>query len=392
MTLKELRTKRADHWNLMKNFLDSHRDERGLLSATDDAHYANLEAEMQRFTDEIQRMERAEAIDAELNKAVGTPIVNQPMGGKAEPTGRASKEYRADFLNMIRNIPLVHNVMSEGTDANGGYLVPEEFERQIVKALTEQNVMRSICKVITTSVERKIPVANQHSTAAWTAEAAAYTEASPTFTQKSLDAYKLTDLVKVSNELIQDSMFDIESYIAEEFAYAFGVAEEEAFVIGNGSGKPTGVMTANGGGVGVTAAGTTAVTADEVISLVYSLKAPYRKNAKFLMNDDSVAKIRKLKDSTGQYLWSPGLQAGQPDRLLGYEVFTSAYAPTLAASAYALAFGDFSCYWIADRQGRTMQRLSELYSTNGQVGFIASQRVDGKIIDATGIKLLQMHA
>ena len=115
----------------------------------------------------------------------------------------------------------------------------------------------------------------------------------------------------MSIELLDDSAFDLEEYIAREFAYAFGAAEEQAFCVGTGTGQPTGLFTANGGTVGVTAASATAVTTDEVISLIYALKAPYRKNAKFLMNDATVSALRKLKDSNGQYLWQTSLQAGQ---------------------------------------------------------------------------------
>lgn len=202
----------------------------------------------------------------------------------------------------------------------------------------------------------------------------------------------------MSIELLDDSAFDLEEYIAREFAYAFGAAEEQAFCVGTGTGQPTGLFTANGGTVGVTAASATAVTTDEMISLIYALKAPYRKNAKFLMNDATVSALRKLKDSNGQYLWQPSMQAGQPDRLLGYEIYTSPYVPTMAAGALSIAFGDFQSYWIADRTGRTVQRLNELYSTNGQVGFVATDElsllssVDGKIILSEGIQLLKMKA
>ena len=189
---------------------------------------------------------------------------------------------------------------------------------------------------------------------------------------------------------MQDSMFDLENYIRNEFAYAFGAAEEQAFCVGDGSGQPTGLFTANGGQVGVTAASATAVTADELISLIYALKSPYRKKAKFLMNDETVAAIRKLKDGNGVYLWQPALQQGQPDKLLGYDIYTSPYVPKMAANAYAIAFGDFQNYWIADRAGRTVQRLNELYYTNGQVGFVGTERVDGKIILPEGIQLLKM--
>lgn len=234
--------------------------------------------------------------------------------------------------------------------------------------LDEANVFRSLAKVISTSAERKIPVTATHSTAQWTAEHGAYTEINPTFDQKTIDAYKLTDLVKVSIELLQDSMFDLESYIAGDLARAFGIAGEEAFCVGTGTGQPTGIFIANGGSVGVTAAANNAITADELISLVYALKSPYHRNAKFLMNDATVSMIRKLKDNNGAYLWQPSIQAGEPDRLLGYELHTSPYVPTAAAGALTVAFGDFKNYWIADRSGRTVQRLNELYSTNGQVG------------------------
>ena len=393
MNIVEMREKRAKLWNTMEGFLDTHRTDKGVLSAEDDATYNNMEKELNDLTNEIRRMERRDVIEAELKKPVDTPLTGKPMDVKLdEKKGRASNAYKEDFGRHLRGKQLIHNVMEEGVDANGGYLVPEEFERQIITGLDEFNVMRNLCKVITTSAERKIPVAATHSTAAWTAENAAYTESNPTFNQKTIDAFKLTDLVKVSIELLEDSMFDLEEYIAKEFARAFGIAEEQAFCVGTGSGQPTGLFTANGGTVGVTTAGTTAITADEIISLVYALKSPYRRNAKFLMNDATVSAIRKLKDGNGNYLWQPALQAGQPDKLLGYELYTSPYVPTLAAGAYTVAFGDFSNYWIADRSGRTVQRLNELYSTNGQVGFVGTERVDGKIILPEGIQLIQQKA
>ena len=392
MNIVEMRDKRAKLWATMEGFLDTHRGDKGVLSADDDTTYNNMEKELNGLTNEIKRMERKDAIEAELKKPVDAPITEKPMKpGAEEKRGRASNDYKEDFGRHLRGKMLLHNVLSEGVDANGGYLVPEEFERQIVTALETENVMRSLCKVITTANERKIPIAGTHSSAQWTAENAAYTESNPTFDQKTIDAYKLTDLIKVSIELLDDSAFPLEPYIAQEFARAFGIAEEEAFCTGDGSGKPTGLFTANGGTVGVTSAGGTAITADEVISLVYSLKSPYRRNAKFLLNDATVAMLRKLKDGNGAYLWQPSVQAGQPDKLLGYDLYTSPYAPTVAAGAYAIAFGDFNNYWIADRTGRTVQRLNELYSTNGQVGFVATERVDGKIILPEGIQLLKMH-
>ena len=393
MTINEMIQKRAKVWDAAKSFVDTHENENGVLSAEDNETYSRMEKEIEDLTNAIDRQQRAEAREAELNKPVNTPIIERPAKQTEDvKTGRASNAYKEDFGAHLRGKRLVHNVLSEGVQADGGYLVPEEFERQIVMGLDEANVVRGLAKVITTSAERKIPVAATHSAAQWTAENGAYQESDPTFDQKTIDAFKLTDLVKVSIELLQDSMFDLESYIASEFARAFGIAEEEAFCVGNGTNQPTGIFTANGGQLGVTATATNAITADELISLVYALKSPYRRNAKFLMNDATIAAIRKLKDGNGVYLWQPSLQAGEPDKLLGYDLYTSPYAPAMGSSAYTVAFGDFKNYWIADRSGRTVQRLNELYSTNGQVGFVATERVDGKVILPEGIKLLQMKA
>ena len=395
MTITEMRNKRAKLWNTMEGFLDTHRNDMGVLSAEDDATYAKMERDLDSMTNEIKRMERRDAIEAELNKPVNQPITETPERAaslKPDKVGRASDAYKEDFDRHLRGKMLVHNVLSEGTDADGGYLVPEDFERDIVTALEEENVIRSLAKVITTQHERKIPVATGHSTAQWTAENAAYTESNPTFGQKQIDAFKLTDLARVSVELLQDSAFDIEDYLMKEFARAFGIAEEEAFCVGTGTNQPTGIFTANGGTVGVEAASASAITADELISLVYTLKSPYRRNAKFLMNDATISAIRKLKDQNGAYLWQPSLQAGQPDRLLGYDLYTSPYVPTMAADALTVAFGDFKNYWIGDRAGRTVQRLNELYATNGQIGYVATERVDGKVILPEGIQLLQMKS
>ena len=153
------------------------------------------------------------------------------------------------------------------------------------------------------------------------------------------------------------------------------------------------MLAATGGAeTGVTAASATAVTADELMDLYYSLKSPYRKKSVWVLNDSTIKAIRKLKDNNGQYLWQPSLTAGAPDMILGRPIKTSAYMPAIAAGAKTIAFGDFSYYWIADRQGRSFKRLNELFAATGQVGFLASQRVDGKMILAEAVKVLVQKA
>ncbi|MBQ7137379.1 MAG: phage major capsid protein, partial [Clostridia bacterium] len=242
----------------------------------------------------------------------------------------------------------------------------------------------------TESGDRKIPVVASHGTASWVEEEGQIPESDDAFGQISIGAHKVATMIKVSDELLQDSVFDIESYIASEFARRIGAAEEDAFINGDGVAKPTGLLhNTNGAGIGVTTAGA-ALTADEIIDLVHSVKSVYRKKSVFLLNDSSIKAIRKLKDGNGQYLWQPGLKEGQPDKLLNYRLVTSAYMPEVSAGAKPILFGDFSSYWIADRQGRSFQRLNELYAATGQVGFRATQRVDGRLVLAEAMKCLQV--
>lgn len=394
----ELREKRAKAWDAAKQFLDAKRGADGMLSEEDTATYDKMEQDVMNLGKEIERLERQAAIDAELSKATSTPLTGKPgakMGkDEKEKTGRASDEYKCSFWNAMRvktPMPSVLNALQEGTDSEGGYLVPDEFERTLVEALEEENVFRTLAHVIrTSSGDRKIPVVASKGSASWVDEEGAYQESDDAFSQVSIGAYKLGTMIKVSEELLADSVFDLEAYISKEFARRIGSREEESFFNGDGKGKPLGILAAAGGAeVGVTAASATAITADEVIDLFYSLKAPYRKKAVWLLNDATVKQIRKLKDSTGQYLWQPSLVAGTPDTILGRPVKTSAFMPTAAAGAKTIAFGDFKYYWIADRQGRTFKKFSELFAATGQVGFMGTQRVDGKLILPEAIKVLQ---
>lgn len=396
----ELREKRAKAWDAAKAFLDA-KSKDGALSAEDTATYEKMEADVVNLGKDIERLERQAVIDAELAKATSAPLATKPGAGAGmkavENTGRATDEYNASFWNAMRmKAPSagVYNALQIGTDSEGGFLVPDEFERTLVQELENENIFRTMAKIIqTSSGDRKIPVVATKGSANWIDEEGMFEESDDSFTQVSIGAYKLGTMIKVSDELLNDSAFDLESYIATEFARRIGTKEEEAFFQGDGVGKPTGILDDKGGApVGVTTAGATAITADEVIDLFYSLRAPYRKNAVWVLNDSTVKAIRKLKDNQGQYLWQPSLTAGTPDMILGRPVKTSGYMPSVFAGAKTMAFGDFSYYWIADRQGRSFKKLSELYAATGQVGFLGSQRVDGKLILPEAVRLMQQKS
>ena len=394
----ELREKRAKAWDAAKAFLDTKRGTDGLLSAEDVATYEKMETDVVNLGKEIDRLERQAALDAELNKPTADPLTNKPaVNGVELKSGRASDEYKKAFWNVMRaKNPRydVVNALQIGTDSEGGYLAPDEFERTLVDALGEENIFRTLARVIqTSSGDRKIPVVTTHGSASWLDEEELVPESDEAFGQTSIGAFKLGTFIKVSDELLNDSVFDLQGYITTEFARRIGHKEEEAFFVGDADGKPTGIFHATGGAqVGVTAAASAAITVDEVLDLFYSLKSPYRKKAVFVMNDTTVKAIRKLKDGQGQYLWQPALTANTPDSILNRPVHTSAYVPTIAAGAKSIAFGDFGYYWIADRQGRSFKRLNELFATTGQVGFMATQRVDGKLILPEAIKVLQQKA
>lgn len=390
----ELREKRAKAWEAAKAFLDSAKREGNILSSEDVTTYEKMEADIVALGREIEILERQAQMELELNAAVNTPIKNAPKGGGADAkTGRASENYKESYWKYMRNknsTTEVLNALQIGGDdgSEGGYLVPDEYEATLIDGLTEENIIRQIANVISTSFgERKIPVVAGHGSAAWTDEEAALTESDDSFGMVTLGAHKLATIIKVSEELINDSVFGIENYLAREFARRMASAEEEAFITGNGTGKPTGILV--NAEVGVTSAAD-ALKCDELIDLYHSLKTPYRKKAVFITNDSTVKAIRKLKDNSGNYLWQPSLTAGTPDTILNRPIKTSGFVPTIAAGAKAVLFGDFSYYWIADRQGRSFQRLNELYAENGQVGFKASQRVDGKLTLNEAVKILQM--
>lgn len=392
MTIQELREKRSKAWDTARDFLDSKRNASGVLSEEDSKTYDALEAEVVNLGKEIKRLERQEQIDAEMRKPTSQPILGTPATPDNQTkTGTASAEYTAAFWNNIRNRNWidVRNDLQVGTDTEGGFLVPDEFEKKLISALEEENVFRPLAtKIQTASGDRKIPVITQKGEATWMEEEETYTLSDDAFGQIALSAYKVGTAIKISEELLNDSVFDLPSYIAKEFARRIGTKEEEAFLIGDGKGKPTGIFAATGGAEnGATTTGA-AITFDDVIELFYSLKSPYRKKAVWVLNEQTVKALRKIKDNTGNFIWQPSVSAGLPDTILNRPYVTSVYAPTIAAGAKAIAFGDYSYYWVADRQGRSLKRLNELFAMNGQVGFLASQRVDGKLILPEAVKTL----
>jgi len=390
MTINELREKRNTAWENAKDFLETHRMENGLISAADAKAYDKMVQDIQSYGEEIARLEQLQSMEDTLRRPTAAPLTTRP-GSKA---GRASDEYKNALLTAIRtNFKDVDNILREGQDESGGYLVPDEYDHRLVEALEQENIFRKLATTINTTGLHKINVAAVKPVAAsWVEEGEALSFSDVKYDQVILDAYKLHVAVKVSEELLYDNAFNLETYLLNSFAKALGNAEEEAFLTGDGKNKPTGILNAEGGGeIGVTTAADS-IKADEVIDLVYKLKWPYRKNAVFITSDATLSQIRKLKDSNGNYLWQPALTAGEPDRILGYPVYTSTYMPKIAKGAAVMAFGDFSYYNIGDRGTRSVAELKELYAANGLLGFVSKERVDGKLILPEAVQIMKMKA
>lgn len=385
--LQNLIEKRAKAWEGAKAFVESKKDKDGLLKEEDVQTYNEMEAKIAQFSSEIERVSRMEQMEKELSKPMNTPLTGKPMAEKMQSEKEQKNAmHKEAMLKALRsNFRQVDNVLQEKVDADGGYLVPEEYDNRLIQSLEGENIMRQLGHTLTTSGDHKINIAATTPAAAWIDEGGQLTFGEATFKQALLDAHKLHVAIKVTEELLYDSAFNLENYILEQFGKALANAEEDAFLNGDGTGKPTGVFHQTNGGTYLTEVAT--LKADDIINLIHALKRPYRKGAVFILNDKTIAAIRKLKDNNGAYMWQPSYQVGEPDRLLGYPVHTSQFAPE-----NKIAFGDFSYYNIGDRGTRSFKQLTELFAGNGMIGFVAKERVDGKLILKEAVQILPIKA
>lgn len=418
MTLEELYDELARLTDEMRIFLDEHESENGELSPEDAATFDRLHNKALTIQDNIRRHEKVAKVDDYLSQPapmppilsnpnaygdgwnwnIGEPVKNyggQKMSRKIF-SGVSGESYRREFISAIRDNfrnAVTNSYLREGSLPQGGYLVPTELDAQIISALEDNNIMRKLCRVINTQSDHKINIVASKPAATWTAEGESLNFSDETFSQISLEAYKLSIGLKISNELLQDSYYDIEAHIVTECSNALANSEEQAFLLGDGNGKPTGLLTSVDtiSDAVITTEGTE-ITCDDLIALEYKLPRPYRKNACFVTSDSAMAQIRRLKDSTGNFIWTPALAEGENSRLLGYPIHTSQFMPPPLSGALAVVFGDMqAAYTIADRGNRTIQSLRELFAVEDLSAFILRERIDGKITDANAVKALRIR-
>lgn len=296
------------------------------------------------------------------------------------------ESYKKEYLKFLRG-ETIKNSLKVGTDGSGGYLVPDELEKKLVQALEEQNIIRKLATVITTEHLVKIPGVSAHGSAFWVEENQEVKDSDDLFYQVMLDAHKAGRVIRVSDELLEDVEFDIEAYLVNEFGRSIGELEESTFLTGDGNHKPYGLLL--DADLGVT---TKTLTLDAAIELYHSVSTQYREKASWIMSEDAFRILYKEKTVNGVNVWKASVVEGEPDTLFGRPVHISAAMPSVEEGAFPIAFGDFSYLWIGDRGKRSFKRLNELYATTGQVGFLASQRVDARLTLREAIKTLKITA
>ncbi len=409
--IKELMEKRAEALQKARALLDKAAEEKRDLTNEEQTQYDGWDGEIEQYTRQIDREERLSGFEAEAQRSANgdrNPALNRQPGGAETPEGDGteSRDYRQSVIRYLvagtndgrarfdrandSELRTIMGVSITGDGATGGVLAPTTLERALLDFNKEYNIMRRIATVRSSNSDVDIPYTTTHTTAYHIAEGADFTRSTPAWDKVSMKAYKAAALTVVTHEAMQDMFLDMENWIREDFGRAFADLEENDFVNGTGSGQPTGFL--GSASSALTTASASAVTGDELIDLIHSVDRKYRERAVFVMSDTALKAVRKLKTGDGQYIWQPGLQSGQPDRLLSYALYTCAKMPAVAGGATPIAFGDFRFYRILDRRGLYIQRLNELYATSGQVGFMAYRRYDGKLLDANAVKKITMHA
>ncbi|MDC0737534.1 phage major capsid protein [Cognatishimia sp. SS12] len=302
--------------------------------------------------------------------------------------------------DALRGLELEEKALSTAVNGDGGYLVDPVTSDTIKSVLSATASIRAIANVVTVqATSYDVLIDSSEAEAGWADETSPSTESgTPTIERISIPLYELSALPKASQRLLDDSAFDVENWLAGRIAEKFARSEAAAFIAGDGIDKPTGILSHpavdndswSWGNLGYIATGTDGAFAggDALIDLVYALGAEYRANGQFVMNSKTAGAVRKLKDADGRFLWSDGLAAGEPARLLGYPVLIAEDMPDIAADADAIAFGDFSAgYTIAERPD--LRILRDPFSAKPHVLFYATKRVGGDVSDFAAIKLLR---
>lgn len=417
--VKRLRERRSNVWEQMKGIADKATEENRALTAEEQGQWDVMNEELDKLDERIKSALDTEARAKEADEAFER-LHGKGSGQRGSGSGGGQMERRGEqqqggagngdelrsflrgergrFYDVNPDGPVDYRSLTKGTATAGGNTVPTSFYDRLIAHLIEVSaIMQAGATILNTNSGEviQVPKTTAHSSASIVTEGNAISASDPAFGQVPLGAYKYGTMIQVSRELLDDTGVDLEGYLAMQAGRALGNAFGAHAMTGTGTSQPRGVITdatlGVTGGTGVTGA----FSADNLIDLFFSVIAPYRASAscKWIMKDSTVANARKLKDTTGQYIWQPGLQAGAPDMILGKPVLTDPNVPGTALSAKSLVFGDFSQFFVRFAGGVRFERSDDYAFNTDLVTFRALLRADCSLVDLTGaVKYFQGNA
>lgn len=296
-------------------------------------------------------------------------------------------DYSKNFWDKaMRGNDAPYEIIGKGKVNDNMFVLPTDSNRKYMDALCKESIFRSLATCVNAPrSDNKLWTSDADEPAQWVTEGGHIdvNENADVFVRHTIMCNKLAMITRIDDDYVHDIDFDVENYLINRLAKRFSKAEENAFINGTGIDMPTGILhETDGAEIGVTA---TALTYDEIIKLFFSLKAEYRKNGVWLMNDDTALALRTLKDVNGNYIWNQG-----NDTILGKPVCISEHMPNAESGNKAIVFGDFSYYWIVNRRPLAIRTLAEKYALHHQTGYLAYEFLDGKLIRPEAIKVLKM--
>lgn len=406
---KRLRDRRQNVWEQAKAIADTAAEENRNFTAEEQGSWDALNEELDNLDKRIKSVldgeKRAQDAETQFNQLSGRPVER----GDTTPESKTAAELRAWLrgdpgthrsfdVNPTGVTPLEFRTLSKLTTGAGGNTVPTSFYDRLMAHLIEVSaILQAGATVLRTNSgeQFQVPKTTSHSTAVLTAEAASLSASDPAFGQATLGAYKYGVLIQVSRELLDDTGVDLEGYLAMQAGRALGNAFGADAVTGNGSSKPTGILnnstlgvtgpTGVSGGLGPTSA-TANQGGDLLYDLFYSVIAPYRASSacSWIVRDATMATLRKIKDTTGQYIFQPSMVAGTPDTLVGKPIYTDPFVPAIATGAKSIIFGDISQFFVRMAGGVRFERSDDYAFANDLVTFRALIRADSILVDQTG--------
>lgn len=394
MTIQALREKIEALAKQAKNLLAEKGDQ--TWTADEQTKFDNLADEIERAKAQIRAEERMRELEAD--KFFQNVADDAKRGKAGEVVEISALQAVALYLRHGNNVTAeqavaIRNAMSTTTTTEGGHTVPTEVAKMVIDAMKAFGGMREVAEVLTTDSGNALNFPTSDGTAEVgeiVAENAAATAGDVTFGMAAVNPFMYSSKkIALPWQLISDSAIDVVGFVTNRLATRLARITNTHYTVGTGTGQPFGVIARASTGKTGTTGQTLTVIYDDLVDLKHSVNRAYRANAKFMLNDLSVAIVRKLKDSQGRPIWEPSVQAGAPDTLLGHAVVTNDDVAAMAANAKSIAFGDFSKYVVRDVAGSVIMRRFDdsAFALNGQVGFCGWMRTGGNLLDTAAVKV-----